>query len=101
MRSWNGAVKPVVLAWARSTCSSPRTSRRTRSPSEPEEDGLMVSLEVDVEAVAAVLGGRDQRRAALGVEGGQQRVGVVGLWLVAEVDARGDPVQEPAREHGD
>src|ERR1700760_3374144 len=32
MRSWNGAVKPVVRATARSTCSSPSTSRRTVMP---------------------------------------------------------------------
>src|ERR1700761_3137959 len=32
MRSWNGAVKPVVRAPARSTCSSPSTSRRTVMP---------------------------------------------------------------------
>src|SRR5215469_18940752 len=32
MRSWNGAVKSVVLAAARSTCSAPSTSRRVRMP---------------------------------------------------------------------
>src|SRR3954451_9044699 len=101
MKSWDGAVKSEARAWARSTCSSPSTSRRVRSPSELEEDGLMVTLQVDVEAVAAVLGGGDQRRAAVGVEAREQRIGGVGALLVGEVDPRGDAVQQPAREHGD
>src|ERR1700734_1683612 len=32
MRSWNGSVNGVVAATARSTCSSPSTSRRTFMP---------------------------------------------------------------------
>ena len=56
----------MARACARSTCSSPSTSRRVRSPSQSrEEDGFTVPLEVDVEAVAAVLGCGDQRRAAV------------------------------------
>src|SRR3954451_4559282 len=100
MNSWKGRVKSLVRACARSTCSSPSTSRRVRSPgsSEGEEDGLTVPLEVDVEAVAAVLGGGDQRRAPLRLERAQQRVGGVGLLLVAEVDPRRHAVQQAARE---
>src|SRR5688572_27991365 len=101
MKSWNGRVSSVALACARSTCSSPSTSRRVRSPSEPEEGGLMVALEVDVEAVAAVLRGGDQRRAAIGIEAREERVGVVGALLVGEVAPRRDAVQQPAREHRD
>src|SRR6187431_176265 len=103
MNSWNGRVKSLVRAWARSTCSSPSTSRRVRSPgsSEPEEDGFTVPLKVDVEAVAAVLDGGDQRLTPLRPERGQQRVGGVGLRLVAEVDARRDAVEQAAREHRD
>src|SRR5215211_5134843 len=85
MKSWNGAVNSVVRACAQSTCSSPSTSRRVRSPSEPEEDGLILALEVDVEAVAARLGGGDQRRTPRRLERGQQRVAGVGRLLVAEV----------------
>src|SRR6266576_1917804 len=32
MKSWNGSVNAVVAATARSTCSSPSTSRRTVMP---------------------------------------------------------------------
>ena len=32
MYSWNGRVKSVALSVARSTCSSPSTSRRTFMP---------------------------------------------------------------------
>src|SRR6516162_9643854 len=32
MKSWNGSVNGVVAATARSTCSSPSTSRRTVMP---------------------------------------------------------------------
>ena len=32
MNSWNGRLKSVALAVARSTCSSPSTSRRTFMP---------------------------------------------------------------------
>src|SRR5690349_21720475 len=103
MNSWNGRVNSVVRACARSTCSSPSTSRRVRSPgsSEGEEDGLTVPLKVDVEAVAAVLGSRDQRGAALWLERGQQRVRGVRLVLVAEVDPRRHAVQQAAREQRD
>src|SRR5829696_5771220 len=103
MKSWKGRVKSVAAAWARSTCSSPSTSRRVRSPgsSEGEEDGLMIPLEVDVEAVAAAaVGLGDEGRALRLSETGEQRVGRVGARLVPEVDPRGEPVQEPAGEHG-
>src|ERR687893_2724616 len=101
MNSWNGAVNSVVRACARSTCSSTSTSRRVRSPSEGEEDGLIGSLQVDVEAVAAVHGLSEQRGALRLREPGQDGVGGVGLRLVGEVDAGDDPVEQPAREHGD
>src|SRR5215210_6793835 len=104
MKSWKGRLKSVARSWARSTCSSPSTSRRVRSPgsSEGEEDGLMVPLQVDVERVAAAaVGLGDEGRALRLAEAGEQRIGGVGLRLVAEVDPGGDAVQEPAREHRD
>src|SRR5829696_7249299 len=103
MSSWKGRLKSEARSCARSTCSSPSTSRRVRSPgsSEGEEDGLTFPLQVDVEAIAAVLGGGDQRGSPLRLEAGHQRVAGVEVGLVGEVDARGDAVQQPAGEHGD
>src|SRR4051812_5921948 len=103
MKSWKGAVKAVARACARSTCSSPSTSRRTRSPgcSEGEEDGLMFALEVDAEGVPAVPGGSDQRRAAVRNERREHGIGGVRVRLVGEVDAGRDAVQQAAREDGD
>src|SRR5215207_10221915 len=105
MKSWNGRVKSVTRSCARSTCASPRTSRRVRSPgsSEGEEDGLTISpLEQDVEGVGARAVGLGDERRALGLpEAREQGVGGVGLGLVAEVQARRDAVQQAAREDGD
>src|SRR5215218_11187490 len=98
MKSWNGAVNSVVLACARSTCSSPSTSRRLRSPSEPEEDGLIGTLEVDVEAV---VGAGDQRAALTVGQRGQHGIRGVGFRLVGEVDAGDHAVEQPASEDGD
>src|SRR5829696_10042597 len=100
MSSWKGRLKSEARSCARSTCSSPSTSRRVRSPgsSEGEEDGLTISLQVDVEAVAAGLGGGDQRRPPPRLEPGQQRIRGVRPGLVGEVDAGGNPVQQPPGE---
>src|SRR4051812_32736855 len=105
MKSWNSAVKSVVPSIARSTWASPSTSRRTvmpaacRASSDGEEDGLIGALEMDVEAVAAVLAGRDEGGPGIVVrEAGEHRVGGVGLLLVLEVQPRDDLVQEAAGE---
>src|SRR3954452_5280691 len=104
MKSWKSAVKSVVRACARSTCSSPRTARRTSMPSswrswsDREEGRLMGPLEVDVELVAVGAGLGDEGRACVLVEARQHRIGGVGLSLVGEVHARDDLVQQPAGE---
>src|SRR4051794_24005075 len=54
MKSWNGCVNGVAFAAARSTCSSPSTSRRTRSPSDGIERRLLLALQVDVVVAAGV-----------------------------------------------
>ena len=74
---------------------SRRTRRRTSSDAilaqasqTAKNDGLVVALEPDVEAQAAVLGGGDERAPGrAGSSALQHRVGRVGLRLVGEVDA--------------
>src|SRR4051794_6715502 len=41
MKSWNGAVNGVVRRCERSTCSSPSTSRRVRSPASSEGEVMV------------------------------------------------------------
>src|SRR5215469_17664327 len=45
MKSWNGSVNGVVAATARSTCSSPSTSRRTVMPCLARSASSMVNLQ--------------------------------------------------------
>src|ERR1700722_4572201 len=44
MKSWNGSVNAVVPATARSTCSSPSTSRRTLIPPSARLASSMLQL---------------------------------------------------------
>ena len=101
-------MKSVARACARSTCSSPRTSRRTsmpsawRSSSDREEGRLIGPLEVDVELVAVV--GALRRRASPAPSSSRPAStgsAALACGLVGEVDARDDPVQQPAGEHRD
>src|SRR4051794_445595 len=100
MYAWKGFAKSLADSVARSTYSSPSTSRRVAMPSssEGEEGGLMGSLEVDVEVVPA-FGGLGDQRGPGGVvgQGGEDGVARVRLRLVAEVDAGREPVQQAAR----
>ena len=103
MKSWNGRVKSVARAWRAVDVlvAEDLAARALAGVSEPEEDGFMVALEVDVEAVAAVVGAAISVARRSGVErrpaAGRPR------WprLVAEVDPRRDAVEQPAREHRD
>src|SRR4051794_788698 len=73
-----------------------------KRPSEGEEDSLALALQTDVEAVRAVACQLcDQRRAPLNRYVPQDRVLVVRLLLVAEVDARDAAVEHAAREDRD
>src|SRR4051794_27375401 len=67
--------------------------------SEAEEGSLLVPLEMDVEVEATVAGGPGDERGPGRVagQGGEDRIGGVRLRLVAEVDARRQAVQQPAR----
>ena len=46
MKSWKSAVKASVAAWARSTWSSPRTSRRVRAPAAATSASRLVGRSV-------------------------------------------------------
>src|SRR5687767_5598514 len=103
----NHAWSHVSISTSGSVNSVPNNERvpADRAPcSEVEEDGLMVPLQVDVEAVAGWAGPRlvvpgDERRPPGGVvDRGQHRVRDVGL-LVREVDPRDQPYQHAPAEH--
>src|ERR687896_282030 len=51
MKSWKSAVNGVVRATARSTCSSPSTARRTRSPAIRSAMGMPSAMGVPFEVV--------------------------------------------------
>src|SRR5207247_9756671 len=73
MKSWNGSVNGVVAATARSTCSSPRTSRRTAMPCLARSASSMAGLQCHVRvksrgdkgAGGAEVAGRLERRVDL------------------------------------
>jgi hypothetical protein len=69
-----------------------------RGPSEGEEDGGPLPLEVDVQVVAAGHRGREQGRPGRLGQGGQDRVGRVRRRLVGEVDAGHRLAQQPPGE---
>jgi hypothetical protein len=69
-----------------------------RRPSEGEEDGGPLPLEVDVQVVAAGHRGREQGRPGRRGQGGQDRVGRVRRRLVGEVDAGHRLAQQPPGE---
>src|SRR5437667_7603075 len=76
----------------------------SKRPSDGLSDGkehrLALALEVDIEAQVAVLLARHERGPALRVvDGGQDRVGGVGLGLVGEVDPRHHAVEQATGEH--
>ena len=78
----------------------PRSTRKAKgSASDRQEDGLIVTLETDVEAV--VPGGlrrSDEEVATFGRNRPERGVAVVGR-LVGEVDARDDAVEKTTGEH--
>src|SRR5580700_12225363 len=92
MKSWNGAVNSVVAAIARSTCSSPRTSRRVRTPAAVRSSSFtdLVSFALSVSGQGAAdkfgaraeIAGRVNGRLQLcasdpgrGERAGRQRIG--------------------------
>src|SRR3954464_15174857 len=65
-----------------------------------KEHGLLVALQVDVELQTVAFAEGNQRGPAGRVlDGGQHRVGGVGVGFVGKVDPGHQPVQEAAGEH--
>src|SRR5919199_4001797 len=71
-----------------------------KRPSEAEEDGFTGALEPKVEGVATVDGSGDERGPAGRVQAAQDGVGGVGRFLVAEIDAGDEAVEQPPGEDG-
>src|SRR5262249_17033646 len=96
---------------SRSACSQARleTASRTaagtkiasKRPSDGKERRLTLALQADVEAESVDVTARDEGRACRLAELGEDRIRRVRLLLLREVDARREPLQEPAGEHGD
>src|SRR5450631_117722 len=97
-------------AWSVSSASTGGDVKSgVSSPSDVEEYGLMLSLQMDVESQMdvelqrTILSGvrhRDQGRPQpIVIDRGEHRVGGVGGRLVGKIDAGDHPIEQAAREH--
>src|SRR5580692_1180288 len=89
MRSWNGSVNGVVADTARSTCSSPSTSRRTFIPRSARSPSSMLRL-LPVQGFVGVEGGGSKGIGRAQVAGRLKR----GVDLLGGDAGRDQPVLE-------
>src|SRR6266487_5386900 len=74
MKSWNGSVNGVVAATARSTCSSPSTSRRTVMPCRARAaSSIGVSPIAGLQGVVRVESRGDKRAGGAEIAGRLER----------------------------
>src|SRR5215469_3192457 len=90
MKSWNGAVNGVVAATARSTCSSPSTSRRTVMPWRARAESSIGSSMTIPQLLVRVERRRNEGIGSAQVTGRLER----GLDLLRGDAGRGEPFLE-------
>src|ERR1700757_2680514 len=94
MKSWNGSVNGVVAATARSTCSSPSTSRRTVMPCLARAASSIGSSMALPPLLVGVEGRGDEGAGRAEIAGRLER----GLDLLRGDSRRGQPLLQPG--HG-